>query len=500
MSKKYKILSLFSGCGGMDLGFAQAGAKSLNLKSVEPGVNRPFENLFKIIWANDIYAPSAFSYSENFGAQIYSDPKSLFEGTPRIFQGDVAKVFFEDAVNGEQIDVVIGGFPCQDFSLIRGKDKRLGVQVKRGRLYCHFVRALAVLQPMAFVAENVKGLVSVNRGLTLEWILNDFENLKQRWNEIEAEYKNNSLRETVFDSKLEGYKILFSKVANFKNLGIPQGRERLIIIGLRKDLFNKLTSPEKIMQNFKKKIMQLNSTFSKFPLTPIETFKGNTISLLQNDYNKIIHEYDIDIKKVESKRKQYYFDKIWPKYKYEIWGDYYWINKNGNNTEHLFEEKERKKIEREHKKILIELDFYKKDIEEIGDLEDNTNAIMPEGQPVTERMKHIPVGENHEFVRDTKYHVTGLMSNIYKRVHPLKPSATIIARGGGGTWGYHYSQNRQRLTNRERARLQTFPDNFIFKGSRGQVRRQIGEAVPPLAAKKIAENLYVLLNLVKLKN
>ena len=98
------------------------------------------------------------------------------------------------------------------------------------------------------------------------------------------------------------------------------------------------------------------------------------------------------------------------------------------------------------------------------------------------------------FVRDTEYQVTGLMSNIYRRIHPIIPAYTVIARGGGGTWGYHYAHDRQRMTNRERARLQSFPDSFYFAGKIGEVRRQIGEAVPPLAAYQIAKEIVQILD------
>ncbi|MEQ6360498.1 DNA cytosine methyltransferase [Thermoanaerobacter thermohydrosulfuricus] len=85
------------------------------------------------------------------------------------------------------------------------------------------------------------------------------------------------------------------------------------------------------------------------------------------------------------------------------------------------------------------------------------------------------------------------MSLIYRRIHPLKPSYTVVAYGGGGTWGYHYRRNRGKLTNRERARLQTFPDTFLFKGTSSEVRAQIGEAVPPLLGKKIARAVKLIL-------
>lgn len=78
------------------------------------------------------------------------------------------------------------------------------------------------------------------------------------------------------------------------------------------------------------------------------------------------------------------------------------------------------------------------------------------------------------------------MSQIYKRLHPDKPSYTITGSGGGGTHVYHWAENRA-LTNRERARIQTFPDDFVFVGSKENIRKQIGMAVPPKAAQIIVE-------------
>ena len=78
------------------------------------------------------------------------------------------------------------------------------------------------------------------------------------------------------------------------------------------------------------------------------------------------------------------------------------------------------------------------------------------------------------------------ISQIYKRLEPDKPAYTVTGSGGGGTHMYHYEENRA-LTNRERARLQTFPDDFEFIGSREKVRRQIGMAVPCRGAKIIFE-------------
>lgn len=118
------------------------------------------------------------------------------------------------------------------------------------------------------------------------------------------------------------------------------------------------------------------------------------------------------------------------------------------------------------------------------------NEMTRQSASVVERLKHIPPGENAWYegipaqyrlnVKSTR------MSQIYKRLDSQKPSYTITGSGGGGTHVYHWKENRA-LTNRERARIQTFPDNFIFIGSKESVRKQIGMAVPSKGAQVIAE-------------
>jgi len=113
-----------------------------------------------------------------------------------------------------------------------------------------------------------------------------------------------------------------------------------------------------------------------------------------------------------------------------------------------------------------------------------------QSKEVIERLKFIPPGENAWYPgipQKLRLNVKGArLSHIYRRLHPDKPSYTITGSGGGGTHVYHWKENRA-LTNRERARLQTFPDEFEFLGSKESARKQIGMAVPPLGAKIIFE-------------
>lgn len=109
---------------------------------------------------------------------------------------------------------------------------------------------------------------------------------------------------------------------------------------------------------------------------------------------------------------------------------------------------------------------------------------------VVERLKYIPAGQNawYEGIPEhLQLNVKGArLSQIYRRLYPDRPAYTITGSGGGGTHVYHWFENRA-LTNRERARLQTFPDTFVFSGHKESVRKQIGMAVPVRGAMVILE-------------
>jgi DNA (cytosine-5)-methyltransferase 1 len=178
-SYKPKLLSLFSGCGGLDLGFKLAG--------------------YDVVWANDYDHWSCQTYAKNFG--------------PHIVEGSIVDIDFN---NTPDIDIITGGFPCQDFSMIW---KRKGLETDRGNLYKHFVRAVKTKMPKVFVAENVKGLLTANNGKAIEQIAKDFAQL--------------------------GYKINFN-LYNFADYGAPQLRERVLIVGVRHDIEYEFHKPEPV--------------------------------------------------------------------------------------------------------------------------------------------------------------------------------------------------------------------------------------------------------------
>lgn len=118
------------------------------------------------------------------------------------------------------------------------------------------------------------------------------------------------------------------------------------------------------------------------------------------------------------------------------------------------------------------------------------NELTKQSETVIRRLQHILPGQNvfnANLPEDLKLNVKGAkLSQIYKRLDPTKPAYTVTGSGGGGTHIYHWAEDRA-LTNRERARLQTFPDNFEFFGSKESVRKQIGMAVPCNGAQIIFE-------------
>lgn len=172
---KYKLVSLFAGCGGMDLGFCG------NFKVLG---NEYKKTKFEIIWANEFNPNAVKTYKKNFSHDIVEgDIWELIESTPT------------------ECDVLIGGFPCQDISI---NGKRAGVDGKRSGLYLAMVEAVKRARPKIFIAENVKGLL--------------------------MKYNEDSLNRVIQDFSKLGYNVSY-KLYNSANFGVPQTRERVFIVG-----------------------------------------------------------------------------------------------------------------------------------------------------------------------------------------------------------------------------------------------------------------------------
>ena len=459
--------SLFSGCGGLDLGLL-------------------LTDKIRVEVANEILSSPAHTYSRNLKAGIVNSDYVSEASFPAIYLNDIRNLKFE---KGIMVDILAGGPPCQDFSVVRGPpQERKGIEVKRGRLYEHFVRGLKELSPKAFIFENVPGLVSANGGTAFTTILGDFDQLGKRWGEVKKD-----LELANGNGAGLGYQIIFKEVVNMSDLGVPQSRRRLIVVGVRKEMLEK-RQLETAKMAFRKALLA-NDVMSRYPLTPIEAFEGRPLPELQGKYEEIMRSYEGIDAEVGTKIALKWRSKTWDSLTFDIVRDYLALNKiepKGGELEHAF---------KEHEKALGELGYLGVKVSAAPVLDGTglqNGSSNSKGGAVSERMKRIPPGENHEFVEGTPWRVSGRgMSLIYRRIHPLKPAYTVVAYGGGGTWGYHYERERAALTNRERARLQTFPDSFYFCGSLSEIRAQIGEAVPVLAAKKIGQALYNVLELIR---
>ena len=337
----FNIFSTFTGAGGLDLGF-HGGFKYLD-KSFK---KLPFETKF------------AIEYNEE-AINTINHNKKYFKNTKTLHK-DITQNIEEELTNYNpgEFDVLLGGFPCVTFSIV-GKQNGI-TDDTNGQLYESFAKYLEHLQPKVFVAENVKGILSANKGEAVKIIKKRFE--------------------------VDGYNLKIFSV-NFADFGVPQLRERVLFIGVKKELGIDFIPPE-------------------------FTHKNNHITS-EMSFEKLPQDC--------------------PNMNY------------ANVSNHT-----------------------------------------------VERLKRIKEGGNYKDVENTEYAVKGLMSNIYRRLDRNKPSYTMIASGGGGTWGYHYTEPRP-LTNRERARLQSFPDDFKFQGSITEVRRQIGNAVPPVGIHPFAERILNVL-------
>jgi len=458
----YRVVSLFSGAGGLDEGFALTGR-------------------YEVLFANDVKDFMVKTYSANFKLKktYYLNPKDF----PQVVLSDVSKLDFSRLENFD-VDLVVGGPPCQDFSVLRSSTtERQGIMVRRGRLYAHFVRALVHLQPKAFVFENVPGLVSANRGLAYKTIIEDFSHLNLRWDEVKKTIDNDQLDK----SKIHDYRIIFRDVVDATHFGVPQARKRLLIVGLRRDIAHK-QDPLTLSYKFKK-YLRKHKLLKKYPLTSMEAFEGEIIPNLQDRYVEVMKEYDGVWQAVGTEKALKWKRAVWDRLTFNIVEDYLLLNNVTNYSEHELEE-----AFELHKTILKELDYYGKKVSQLN-LLDGSNNPPREKQEIVKRVKMIPPGENYEFVVGSPWELRKKgVSQIYRKLHPLKPSYTVVAYGGGGMAMYHYERSRSALTNREKARLQTFPDAFQFVGSYSTMKAEIGEAVPPLLAKRVAEALARILD------
>lgn len=191
MDRKLKIASLFCGCGGTDVG----------MQGNFDYLGRHYDdNNIEIVYANDIEKSACNIFHANFNVK----PDNR----------DIRQIKSEEIPD---FDILTGGFPCQSFSIVAQNPKRLGIKDEKGMLFFEMCRILKERQPKCFIAENVKGILTANKREAFPLILREFED--------------------------SGYNVSY-KVIKAVEFGVPQKRERVIIVGFRKDLNAEFSFPE----------------------------------------------------------------------------------------------------------------------------------------------------------------------------------------------------------------------------------------------------------------
>lgn len=440
---KLKVVSLFSGAGGMDLGFLNAG--------------------FEIIWANDFFEDAVNSYRKNIGKHI--------------IHGDITKISSADIPEGA--DVIIGGFPCQGFSVANTKRS---MEDKRNFLYKEMLRIISDKRPKFFVAENVKGLLSIEGGKVFDMIKSDFENLKDK------------------DGNVIGYKV-DAKILNAAEYGVPQARERVVIIGNRIGVENPFPVVTHYVEGVSKNSVGLlpaitteqaigflankNLTKKQIRITKQELDQHITNTNLIDvegfysilGINKNCEEVVINNHMASENVADTFWGRKYPVNQHDICNYLkYWRDKSGWTT---------KKVDEHFGYSYTAGHWFRKD---------NNSGSIPKPEDWWE-LKKI-------FNFDDKYDeaVTKLVEKEIKFEQSLRitnwdrPSDTITA-----TSPEIHVNKKRRLSARECAILQTFPLGYEFTGSLNKMYTQIGNAVPVKLATKIASGISEVIKRYKLE-
>ncbi len=390
--RKYNFIDLFAGCGGLSEGFYKQGFNALAHIEINPTACRTLKTRMKY-----------YGY-ENPDKEVLNLD---------ITGNDVIEKL-DEAVDGREVDIIIGGPPCQAYSSLgRAKDENAMQDDPRNYLFESYVKVLNHYKPKFFVFENVTGMLTAK--INGEHIVDKI---------VEALSENYKVK---FDSKMN--------VLNSANYGVPQIRKRVIIIGVRKDID---IEPEEMYCGIKKTHYDPEMTETeKEGLKKYVTVKDAIEELPELRPGQ--GETEISF---IPKRNNEFLKKI--------------CSKDQNTL--------RDHIARKHND---------KDIERYTEMSKNHWTFQ-------ELLANRP-DLNHEKPR--------VFGNSYTVQWWDLPSKTIIAHlyKDGNQFIHPDSRQGRTFTVREAARLQSFPDDFIFEGPRTEQYKQIGNAVPPLLAEAIAK-------------
>lgn len=449
-----KYIDLFAGAGGMSLGFKRSGAELVFANEYEPSAAETLiYNLSRIgvskAHEKVIQAPIQLLNKEVLGLEI----KDQFLGETVANVGVAANALNRNTKNAEfskltelknrlseiEVDIVIGGPPCQGFSTVgRGKrgskEERMNqfVDDPRNSLFKHFLGVVEYFKPKAVLIENVKGLLSAMSYSDL--IIQSIESL--------------------------GYYIDKQPlVLNSVDFGIPQNRERVFFVGFS---IEKNVTPKKKAEQFLKYLE--SQKIPKYQRTVLQDAIGDLPSIQANPKkNNLSINVEIPIGERgswgEFESRKTYQDLIdvqkQSKYVQTINGSDFYRNLNG-----------------------IKLYNHKARFQNHDDLK--IYSLLSPG-------KYLNHPDNAGARKLCKYDITSFKDKYFKLSYQ-KPSKTIVAHLSNDNNAYVHPGNIARgISPREAARIQSFPDWYKFLGSFSSQYRQIGNAVPPLLAQRLAE-------------
>lgn len=354
--KMLNVIDLFCGCGGLSDGFRQAG--------------------FNMVGGIDINEAAVKTYNQNF-----HNSNGICRDISEMTDDDIV-----DYVNNESIDVIIGGPPCQGFS--NANRYKLETDDPRNKLFFEFVKFVEILKPKFVVIENVKGIVTLNKGYALNRIYEIFES--------------------------RGY-CVSNKILNAGDFGVPQNRQRNFFVIYNEDYtfdFDDLKKLENVIT-----VKETISELYNYDILTTEAFSLE--SKASTPYQKYLRASD--------------------------------------NSIH------------------------------------NHDCRYP-AQKVQDRIAHVPQGGNWADVPEHMWPTdrSNRHSSAYKRLHEERVSVTIDTGNNHSNY-YHPLYNRI-PTVREAARIQSFKDSFVFFGNRSEQYKQVGNAVPPLLSKAIAQEIFCILS------
>lgn len=435
-----KILDLFAGVGGFSLGF--------ELIKDEEG-----NSMFELHRAVEI---------DKYACETLK----LRHGEEKVIGGDITKLHIANRIIKEcreNVSVVVGGIPCQSFSLI-GPRSGFGKKLEkfkvdqRDTLYEHFRDIVAEIRPNIIVIENVKGILSkkdIQGNLIIDKLLSDFEKLGYN-----------------FENESDNSKFV---VLNGADFGVPQRRERVIIIGIKKNWKNV-------------KIPSIQQTHFNPNSDKVEEFRKNRLLPYVNLYEAIG-----DLPKLEAKITHTGLSKNM-------------CSRVKKKNEKIFNGDQ--KIELDHTKYYNHfnsisksgklffnylrpngykyIDHHVARSQQLTDIE--LFAAMKPGETAKDFVQRAPKSSK----RLIKYDMSSFLDK-YRKQSANEPCTTIFAHlEKDGNRFIHYEQART-ITPREAARIQSFPDDFIFAGPNNKKFKQIGNAIPPLLSKAVAQSIATIL-------